>query len=264
MLLFSIFGNPVTHSISPRLHNSVFQAFGIDACYTRVPILEPSTLIPTFHTLGLQGANVTVPHKEIAYQTCDEVRGIANKIGAVNTLVREGSFVIGYNTDAEGFYKAISSWENINNVLILGAGGTAKAIAMILRQNNIHVSILNRSHTRFSSFEAQGFTCYSWDTFYNTPYDLVINTTSAGLKDEEFPCPLPLLDTILSQSRFAFDVIYNKQTPFLKEAQKYNLAYKDGAEMLLYQAILAFNLFFGNRFDEAKIASIMRPTLYLS
>ncbi len=265
MLLFTIFGNPVSHSISPRLHNAVFKAFGLEACYTRVPILEPSSLIPTFRTLCLQGANVTVPHKEIAYETCDEVRGIAKKIGAINTLVKEGSSIIGYNTDAEGFYKAISSWKDISNVLILGAGGTAKAIAIILREHGIAVSILNRSSSRLSFFEEQGFTCYTWDTFAAIrPYDLLINTTSAGLKDEDFPCPLALLESILPKTRFAFDVIYNRQTPFLKKALEYHLTCKDGSEMLLYQAVLAFNLFFANRFDEDKICSIMRPILDLS
>lgn len=264
MLLFSIFGNPVAHSISPRLHNATFQAFHLDACYIRTPILEPSSLIPTFHALGLQVANVTVPHKEVAYQTCDEVRGIAKHIGAVNTLIKEGSKIIGYNTDAGGFYQAISPWKDIKKVLILGAGGTAKAIAMILKEHGIHVTVLNRSLSRLAFFEEHQFQCYSWENFTPQPYDLVVNTTSAGLKDEELPCPTSLLHPILQEARFAFDVIYNKQTPFLKEALKYHLSCQDGAKMLLYQAVLAFNLFCDNRFEEAKICSVMEPILHLS
>jgi len=263
LLLFGLFGNPVAHSISPRLHNAVFNAFNLNACYGRFPILEPSSLFSTFHALHLEGANVTVPHKEVAFTGCDEVRGIARKIGAVNTLVREGSRVIGYNTDAEGFYNALSSFGTIHNALILGAGGTAKAIAFILKEHGIDVTILNRSSQKLSFFEKHGFTCALWDSITCNAYELIINTTSAGLKDEELPCPKALLDALYSKATYAFDVIYNKETPFLRMAHEHGLPCKDGKEMLLYQAVLAFNLFFDNRFEPKKIESIMRETFTL-
>lgn len=258
MLLFSILGNPVSHSISPRLHNSALEALDIDGCYIRQAITDGNLLIPTFHTMGLDGANVTVPHKETAYAHCDEIRGIAQKIGAVNTLIKEGQKVIGYNTDAQGFFEAISSFGTIKTALILGAGGTAKAIATILEENHIHTTLLNRSAQRLEFFETKGFTCKTWETFIPSPFDLVINTTSAGLKDEEFPCPEALLKQILGDTRYVFDVIYNKQTPFLKMANTLGLPYKDGKEMLLYQAVLAFNLFFKNKYDTQTIESIMK------
>ena len=257
MLLFSIFGNPVSHSISPRLHNSVLNAFDIDGCYIRKTITQPKELIASFKAMQLQGANVTVPHKEVAYAQCDEVRGIAQKIGAVNTLVKEGEKIIGYNTDAQGFYEAIKSFGTISSVLILGAGGTAKAIATILQEHHIQTTILNRSSSRLSFFEQKGFTCKTWDTFTCKAFDLIINTTSAGLKDEELPCEKALLEQIFTHAKYAFDVIYNQQTPFLKMAQDYNLPSKDGKEMLLYQAILAFNLFFKNQYDFKKIETVM-------
>ncbi len=263
MLLFGIFGNPVTHSISPRLHNATLNAFNLKGCYGRFAILEPSSLFPTFHTLYLKGANVTVPHKEVAFQGCDEVRGIAQKIGAVNTLVREGSRVIGYNTDALGFYHAISSFGQIKNALVLGAGGTAKAIAIILQEKGIETTILNRSASRLHFFENNGMTCKTWDTFTCNAYDLIINTTSAGLKDEELPCPEALLNTLFERAKGAFDVIYNQQTPFLKLANTHKLTCKDGKEMLLHQAVLAFNLFFDHRFEAERIESIMREIFTL-
>lgn len=263
MLLFSLFGNPVAHSISPRLHNSVFEGLNIDACYMRRLIENPSTLMQTFHAMRLHGANVTVPHKEIAFAQCDEIRGIAKHIGAVNTLVREGERVIGYNTDAEGFYEAIKSFGLIRNVLILGAGGTAKAIAMILKERAHNVTILNRSYERLVFFEEKGFLTQTWETFSPKAYDLVVNTTSAGLKDEEFPCPKILLETILDQTSFAYDVIYNKQTPFLSLAREKNLTCKDGKEMLLYQAVFAFNLFCSNHYDLKTIEALMRPAFEL-
>lgn len=257
MLLFSILGNPVSHSISPRLHNSVLEAFGMSGCYLRQAIINPDLLISTFKAMGLNGANVTVPHKEVAYGQCDEVRGIAQQIGAVNTLVREGEKIIGYNTDAEGFYEAIKSFGTIKSALILGAGGTAKAIATILKEHAIDTTILNRSSGRLDFFMEKGFTCKTWNTFTCKPFDLIINTTSAGLKDEEFPCEKEMLELILKNAKYGFDVIYNKKTPFLKMANDYGLTCKDGKEMLLYQAVLAFNLFFNNQYDFKKIENIM-------
>lgn len=259
MLLFSIFGDPVSHSISPRLHNSVLQALNLDGCYVRKAITDPEKLMATFHSMKLKGANVTVPHKEVAFAQCDEVRGLAKEIGAVNTLVREEDRVIGYNTDAEGFYEAIKSFGTIRNALILGAGGTAKAIAIILKAHEIETTILNRSASRLTFFEAKGFTCKTWQTFTPRPYDLIINTTSAGLKDEEYPCEPALLQSIFNESKYAFDVIYNKPTPFLERAKKSGLTCKDGKEMLLYQGVFAFNLFFAQHYDVKMIESLMRP-----
>ncbi|AFL67937.1 shikimate dehydrogenase [Sulfurospirillum barnesii] len=263
MLLFSIFGYPVAHSISPRLHNAVMQGLNLDGCYIRTPIENPNALMQTFKTLQLSGANVTVPHKEVAFTQCDEVRGIAQKIGAINTLVREGSRVIGYNTDAEGFYEAIKSFGTLHNALILGAGGTAKAIAMILKTHGIETTILNRSRQRLAFFEAEGFTCKTPEAFEGGAYTLIINTTSAGLKDEEYPCDATLLKSLFHHAKFAFDVIYNKPTPFLCLAKECNLTCKDGKEMLLYQGVLAFNLFFSNHYDLKTIESLMRPVFEL-
>ena len=263
MLLFTLLGNPVAHSISPRLHNSVFKALKLDACYVRKAVENSETLLQTFRAMNLSGANVTVPHKEAAYAQCDEVRGLAKQIGAVNTLVREGTRVIGYNTDAEGFYMSIQAFEPLRDVLILGAGGTAKALAAILKERGINVTILNRSHARLEFFKTQGFNVQTWETFSPQAYDLIVNTTSAGLKDEALPCPLAFLETILPQARFAYDVIYNKPTPFLALAKQKNLTCKDGKEMLLYQAVLAFDLFFAQRYDRESVEALMRPVFDL-
>lgn len=263
MLLFSIFGDPVEHSISPRLHNTVLNALKIDGCYVRRVITKPEKLLTTFHAMALVGANVTVPYKEIAFAQCDEIRGIAKEIGAVNTLVREEERVIGYNTDAEGFFEAIKSFGCIKNALILGAGGTAKAIAIILKEHHIETTILNRSPSRLTFFKDKNFLCKTWDDFTPEPYDLIINTTSAGLKDEEYPCDKELLIHIFKASKYAFDVIYNKPTPFLTLAKACHLTCKDGKEMLLYQGVLAFNLFFFKRYDVKTIESLMRPVFEL-
>ncbi|WP_024953915.1 shikimate dehydrogenase [Sulfurospirillum arcachonense] len=260
MKLFSILGNPVSHSISPKMHNTALNGLHINGCYIRTCIEDGSTLLNKFHSLKLDGANVTVPHKEFAYELCDELDSFAKQIGAVNTLVKKNNKVYGYNTDAPGFYKAIESFGSIKTALILGAGGTAKAIATILKEKNINVTVLNRSQNRLHYFYENGFNAYSWDNFKPSSYELIINTTSAGLSDESLPLDQDLLNTLMQKSQFAFDVIYNKKTPFLQKAASNNLQYKDGADMLLYQGVLAFNLFFDNKLDNDKITKYMKKT----
>ena len=258
MKLFSIFGNPVSHSISPIMHNLALNALHINGCYIKTQLEDGSKIIDKFNALKLNGANVTVPHKEFAYELCDELDEFAKDIGAVNTLVKKGNKIVGYNTDAPGFYKAISSFEKIKSVLILGAGGTAKAIASILQKNALHVEVLNRSEKRLDWFYKNNYTAYNWDTFKIKNYDLIINTTSAGLRDNLLPIDELILNQLMKESRYAFEVIYNKTTPFLKLATKNGLTHKDGSDMLLYQGVLAFNLFFENKFDEKEITTHMK------
>ena len=187
--LFSIFGDPVAHSRSPLMHNCVFKNLNYNACYTRTHLLDGSKLRELFFSLGLSGANVTVPHKEAAFKACDEVRGFAKKVGVVNTLINENGRLIGYNTDADGFIYAISEFPTIKKVLVLGAGGTAKALVSRFLEDDLEVSILNRSDTRLQSFKALTCRCFTWDDFQLQNYDLVVNTTSAGLKDSNLPAP---------------------------------------------------------------------------
>lgn len=259
MDIYAIFGDPVDHSISPRLHNIAFYDFDIDAIYTRVYVKDGSRLIHTFNSLNLSGANITIPHKEIVLSQCDEVDKTAQDIGSVNTIVKKSNKIIGYNTDAPGFLLSIKPFENIKKALIIGAGGTAKAISYILKTQNIEIDIVNRSKEKLTNFNS--FNCYSWENFKISKYDIIINTTSAGLKDNFLPLPKEILDEILKQSTYAYDVIYNKQTPFLTLCKQHNIIYKDGLDMLLYQAILAFNIFNSGRLSNEKIEKSMRKVL---
>ena len=243
MQLFSIFGDPVSHSRSPLMHNTVFKNLNYNACYTRTHLLDSTKLKETFFALGLSGANVTVPHKEAAFKACDEVRGFAKTVGVVNTLINENGKLIGYNTDADGFMYAIEEFENIQNILILGAGGTAKALAARFKQEKLNVTVLNRSQGRLSYFKELQCESYTWEEYKHQKYDLVVNTTSAGLKDEELPAPLELIESILNATNYVADAIYGKLTPFLKLAQDKNITFKDGSDMLLGQGVLANELF---------------------
>ena len=262
MKLFTIFGNPVSHSRSPLMHNSVFKHLNYDASYTRTHLEDGSKLRDTFLSLGLSGANITVPHKEEAYKACDEVRGFANTVGVVNTIVKEDGKLIGYNTDADGFMYAISEFKNIKKILVLGAGGTAKALVSRFVQDKLEVTVLNRSEKRLEAFKDIA-TCSTWDNFKVEKYDLVVNTTSAGLKDEELPAPLKIINQVLENTSFVADAIYGKLTPFLKLAKNKNITYKDGSDMLLGQGVLANELFTNHELKKEDIQKYMEKSFEL-
>lgn len=243
MKKFAIFGDPVAHSKSPQMQNTGFKHINFDALYEKHHLLNGNELKKEFLTNSYCGANITVPHKEKAFLQADIVEGIAQKIEAVNTYILRDNKVFAYNTDAYGFLKAIEDFGKINKVLILGAGGTAKAISFALEEKNIDFTILNRSKDKLSFFKNHNFKTFTFDDFIKEKYDLVVNSTSAGLKDEELPAPKNLLEDILKNASFAFDCIYGKKTPFLDLAEKLNCKIKDGEDMLLFQGVLAFELF---------------------
>lgn len=255
--LFAIFGDPVAHSRSPLMHNSVFKNLHYPACYTRVHLLEGSKLKETFFKLGLSGANITVPHKEAAYEACDEIRGFAKEVGVVNTIINENGRLIGYNTDADGFMFAIKEFKNVKKILVLGAGGTSKALVSRFLQDDIEVSVLNRSKNRLEYFQKLNCQCRTWEAFNVEKYDLVVNTTSAGLKDENLPCPKEMLEKILDNTNYVADAIYGKLTPFLQMAKAKNITFKDGADMLLGQGVLANELFVNNDLSAEEISKYM-------
>jgi shikimate dehydrogenase len=259
--LFSIFGDPVSHSRSPLMHNSVFKTLNYDASYTRTHLKDGSKLRQTFINLKLSGANITVPHKEEAFRACDEVRGFAKKVGVVNTIINEDGKLIGYNTDADGFMYSISEFGSIKNVLVIGAGGTAKALVSRFLQDNINVTLINRSEKRLGYFK--DLNIFTWDTFKVANYDLVVNTTSAGLKDDNLPAPKKIIDSILNNTSFVADAIYGKLTPFLQMAKDKNIIYKDGADMLLGQGILANELFVNYKLKKEDINKAMARSFLL-
>lgn len=258
--LFAIFGHPVAHSRSPLMYNHLFSSLHVKACYTRIDLPDGSKLKERFLALSLSGANVTVPHKEAAFEACDEVRGFAQTIGVVNTIIHENGRLIGYNTDADGFWYALRHVRQRQNVLILGAGGTAKALAKRLALEGCTITILNRSKGRLDFFEDAGFDCFDWNSFAPRPYDLIINTTSAGLADTQHPAPLNLLEPVIAEAGFCIDVIYGKETPFLRLSKAMNRPAMDGSEMLLAQGVLAAEYFTQGSFERGMIERIMRES----
>lgn len=242
MKVFAVIGDPVAHSKSPRIHNSAIQALGLNAIYTRFHLKKAQDLRDKIFELGLNGANITVPFKEEALKIADYKDEMALNIGSANTLLVKGQKIHAYNTDGIGFLRAIAEFVGVKSALILGAGGTAKALAFVLAKQGVSVSVANRSTGRFKDFAP--YHTFLYENLAVNSYDLVINTTSAGLKGELLPCDERLLKGLLSKAKYAFEVIYDKQTPFLRLAKECQTPCKDGASMLLWQGVFAFELFF--------------------
>lgn len=253
MEMFAVFGSPIYHSKSPLLHNYVLYKLGIDAVYTRYLLESSKNFRDLFFSLSLSGANITLPYKEDIANICDEIRGIAQKIGAVNTIVRENDKIIGYNTDAIGFHKNIED-RNIKNALIIGAGGSTRAIAMILREHNINVIITNRSKEKLAFFNDRYFETHTNENILlklkNKEFDIIINATSSSINNE-LPLEEEVLKSLFKNTKIAYDLMYGKKCKFLELAKESGLESIDGSQMLLYQAISALSLFIN--IDEEKI-----------
>lgn len=221
-------------------------------------IEDGSKIKDTFYSLALSGVNVTVPHKEDAFAACDVLDEYAKDIGAVNTIVLSDGRLHGYNTDAPGFMASLDGFFP-KNVLILGAGGTARAIAYALKKEGIKTLIANRSKERLSFFLERGFECVTFDGLnIDGGYDLVVNTTSVGLVNaDDLPLSQDKLSALLNNASLAYDCIY-KQTAFLKLAEKVGLRHKDGLDMLIWQAFYAFEKFNGKKFDVSLIGEMKR------
>jgi shikimate dehydrogenase len=256
--LFAIFGDPVNHSKSPLMHNLAFKLFDIKSCYTRYHLTNGEKLKSKFLDLDLSGANITVPHKETAFKACDWCDDFAKSVGAVNTIVSKNGKLYGYNTDATGFFECIKIFEGIKKILIIGAGGTSKSTSMLLKNKNFDVVILNRSAEKLISFKNNGFMTYTHETLNDFNFDLIINMTSAGLYNDDLPAPKELLKQLLEQTKGCIDIIYGKETPFLKLARELKIKNIDGSMMLLKQGVLAFDYFTEHMFELKDIEEKMK------
>jgi len=257
--LFALFGNPVSHSKSPLLHNSLFKHLAINACYTRYLLQDSNLLKEKFLSLGLDGINITVPFKEDAYNACDELDEYAKSIGAVNTIVLRDGKLHGFNTDAPGFIASLDGFLPAN-ALILGAGGTARALAFALKANGVDVVIANRSEGRLQFFRQNGFKTTTFDVLDgDSNFELIVNTTSAGLLSDELPFEKSKLAELLSKTKFAYDCIYS-ETLFLKMAKGLGKKHKNGLDMLICQAFFAFKLFIDEEIDK-KMIGIMKEAV---
>jgi shikimate dehydrogenase len=247
-----IIGWPVAHSRSPRLHGRWLERHGINGAYVPLAIRPEyfATAVRGLAQSGFAGANVTIPHKLAAFAVCDQVDPSALRAGAVNTLVFNDGHIAGSNTDGWGFVANLRA-EGValdrGPALIVGAGGSARAIAAALLAEGVAVTIVNRTPERAAALAADlpGLATLPWAARSPALADhaLVVNTTALGMAGHE---PLDL-DLIAAPADLAVaDIVYVPlDTPFLAAARARGLRAVDGLGMLLYQAVPGFHAWFG-------------------
>jgi shikimate dehydrogenase len=248
MKIYGIFGDPIEHSLSPAMHNAAFSALDLDACYHafRVSKDRLSDAIVGAEAMGFGGLNLTIPHKEMALEIVkpDET---ALAVGAVNTIsFRNG--IMGYDTDGEGALLALEKAGariNGSRVLIIGAGGAAKAIAHALAGDGAKIAIVNRSLERAAHLaDSFGGEAYGLDSLERLApgADIIINATSLGMKEGDQRL---LKAGMLHEGQTVFDIVYNRPTELLMDAARAHAMAIDGIMMLVYQGARAFEIWTG-------------------
>ena len=265
----AVIGHPVTHSLSPQLHQPALDEAGLGLRYVRIEV-EPGAVKDAFaamQNLGFVGVNVTVPHKFEALEACTELEANAQAIGAVNTVLFDNGEVLGFNTDGPGFVRAIREEFAVDvkdlRILVLGAGGGAgQAIAtqcalegcerLVLVNRTVEKAeaLAGRLEQYFHSDRLEGPTERLEVAALDAPnleeicdqIDLIVNTTSVGLKRTD-PSPLPT--ACLQPHHLIYDTIYNPaRTRLLAEAEMHGARIGNGLSLLLHQGVLAFERWF--------------------
>lgn len=247
-----VIGDPVAHSLSPHMHNTAFEALGIDATYElwETSAADLPSRVESLRGESMLGANVTVPHKQSVMPLVDEVSDTAQQIGAVNTIIRDGSRLIGDNTDAFGFRQSIdATFPDIirGTAVVLGAGGASRAVIVALREMGFdRIVLANRTLARAEALGAGfGVDVVPWERVVEATFpdaSLLVNATSLGWRDE-MPVDAEALDH-LSPATLVMDLTY-RETPLLRAAGDRGLGTLDGLGMLIYQGARAFELWLG-------------------
>lgn len=251
--VFGVLGYPISHSLSPVMHQAAFHALGLDALYAPfdVPPAYLGQVLQGLRAAGIDGLNVTVPLKERVVRYVDRLADDAKSLQAVNTLLVRNGRLIGHNTDVVGFQRALEAlgWRpHPGAALILGAGGTAKAVAWVLsRHPGATLTIANRHEAgarRLKRWLGRHrprcrVMVRSFRELKLREHELLINATSVGMCAEDGM----LVDAgALHRDLIVYDVVYNRLTPLVRAAQRRGCLAANGLSMLVYQGAEAFRL----------------------
>ena len=289
---YAVIGNPVSHSKSPLIHQLFAQQTGQDISYEAIsaPLEGFAATVERLRKEGYKGCNVTVPFKFEAFKLATELSERARSAQAVNTLNFDGDIIRGDNTDGAGLVRDIEDNLGISLqgklVLLMGAGGAAYGVVMLLLDAGVQLAVVNRTSEKAmqlgAAFAAQGrITVLSYADLDGKTFDCIINATSSGLSDELPPLPrnnqIPPsppfskggilaspfekggLRGIFAPGALAYDMMYGRETPFMKFAREQGAAVvADGLGMLVEQAAEAFFIWRGVRPDTAPVIAALR------
>ena len=245
MKKYFVIGNPINHSLSPRLHNFWLKQNNINATYEKIKLKEDEieNFISKIKNQEINGCNVTVPFKKTVIPFLDRLSLEAEQTQSVNTIIFNNGDLVGHNTDISGFQKAINNLKyNVKDkeILILGAGGVVPSIIFALnRMGASKIIVTNRTYKKAENLKSQfnKIDIVNWGEIPN--FNMIINATSLGLNNET----INLNTSKVGNDKLFYDVIYNPaETNFLKEGKKLGNQIENGKFMFIYQAFEAFKL----------------------
>ncbi len=260
MIQLGLIGYPLGHSLSPKIHRAALKACGLEGTYSLFPISPDDKqglkdLLARVRSGEITGLNVTIPHKQNVIELMDDLTPTAKAIGAVNTIYMKQEKLIGDNTDAPGFLADLKRVSNSSfliqhSALVLGAGGSARAVVYALLNDGWNVTIAARRIEQAQQL-ADSFTSYKlqvadFSSFILHPSSLIVNTTPIGMTPNIDQSPLPE-NLSLSSNAFVYDLVYNpRETKLVRDARVQGLSATTGLGMLIEQAALAFELWTGH------------------
>lgn len=259
---YAVFGNPVSHSKSPRIHALFAAQTGQDMRYEarQAPLDGFAAAVRAFIAAGGRGANVTVPFKEEAFRLATELTPRARAAGAVNTLSFDGEAIRGDNTDGAGLVRDLKANLGCDpagkRILLIGAGGAARGVVLpLLDERPATLCVANRTAAKATQLAAAfGVEGGGFEALAGRAFDLVINATSAGLSDAALPLPAG----VFAPQALAYEMLYGRETPFMAQARAVGCSVADGLGMLVEQAAEAFFVWRGVRPETAPVLAALR------
>ena len=248
-LLFCVIGDPVAHSMSPVMHNRAFAETGYNGVYVALNVKDIQGAVTGIRALGVRGASITIPHKIDIMKYLDEIDETAARIGSVNTVLNSRGILKGFNSDWTGAMSALKEKTQIagKEILVVGAGGAARAIGFGVVSNGGRLTIANRTHKRGEKLAADlGGEFIPVTEYRKRQWDILINTTSVGMAPDT--AALPVKSTWLEKNTVVMDIVYNPlDTRLLMEARKKGCATVDGVSMFVCQGAWQFELWTGRK-----------------
>jgi len=262
-----IFGYPIEHTLSPLMHNTAFMNLGLDNCY--VPFLvrpdDLSYAVQSIRALNMLGVNITIPHKENALPLLDKIDKEAAFIGAVNTITNVDGKLTGYNTDGRGFMSSLEE-EGVSvegkEVLIVGTGGACRAVSYYLSEKAAKLSLFDIDRPKAEKLandlkEIRDNILLLEKIEDAGKPDIILNATPLGMKPDD---PSPVDSALITSETVVCDLVY-KTTTLLKEAEKKGAKTINGSGMLLWQGVLAFELWTGVRPPVDLMRNVLLPNI---
>lgn len=253
---FFVVGHPISHSLSPLMHNTALNYHAIDADYYAVNVMpdELTSFIAWCNKETFLGCNITLPYKQHLFDLVDKRNKTADIIGAINTISKENGKLIGYNTDVHGFLQPLLSLADLmenTNAIVFGTGGASGAIVHGLKSLGIHkIYLVTRNPgTKRSVDSLVEYIGYSEWVSHSEDVSIVVNTTPLGMYPKTDQSPIRDSESQYLEGKICYDLVYNPlETLFLKQAKPYAEKTITGIDMLIHQGSRSFEIWTGKKF----------------